>query len=71
MPPHCDSLDGPVVTAARRALDAGDVELILPYVHADGEVEMREAFDRAAKVRSADMTFGPGMPGSARRTLAS
>jgi uncharacterized protein DUF6448 len=51
MPPHCDSLDGPVVTAARKALDVGDVELILPYVHADGEVEVREAFDRAMKVR--------------------
>lgn len=47
-----DSLDGPVVAAARKALDVGDVELILPYVHADGEVEVREAFDRAVKVRS-------------------
>lgn len=27
MPPHCDSLDGPVVTAARQALEAGDVDL--------------------------------------------
>lgn len=52
MPPHCDSLDGPVVTAARKALDLGDVELILPYVHEDGEAEVREAFDRAVKVRS-------------------
>jgi hypothetical protein len=34
MPPHCDSLDGPVVTAARRALDAGNVDLVLPFVHA-------------------------------------
>ena len=24
MPPHCDSLDGPVVTAARQAPDAGE-----------------------------------------------
>jgi Family of unknown function (DUF6448) len=52
MPPHCDSLDGPVVTAARKALDVGDVELIVPYVHADGEVEVRDAFERAVKVRS-------------------
>ena len=52
MPPHCDSLDGPVVTAARRALDVGDVEVILPFVHAEGEVEVREAFDRTVKVRS-------------------
>jgi Family of unknown function (DUF6448) len=52
MPPHCDSLDGPVVSAARRALDASDVEWILPYVHADGEAEVRAAFDRAVKVRA-------------------
>jgi hypothetical protein len=50
MPPHCDALDGPVVAAARAALDAVDVELILPYVHADGESEIRDAFDRTVKV---------------------
>lgn len=27
MPPHCDSLDGPVVNAAREALVAADVDL--------------------------------------------
>jgi hypothetical protein len=55
MPPHCDSLDGPVVTAARKALDACDVDLILPFVHADGAAEVRDAFDRTVKVR----TLGP------------
>ena len=52
MPPHCDSLDGPVVTAARRALDAGDADLVVPYVHPDGEAEVRAAFDRTRKVRA-------------------
>jgi hypothetical protein len=52
MPPHCDSLDGPVVTAARRALAAGDVELALPYVSAEGETEVRDAFDLAVKARA-------------------
>lgn len=51
MPPHCDSMDGPVVGAARRALDAGDVDLLLPYVHADGEDEVRRAFALAAAAR--------------------
>lgn len=51
MPPHCDSLDGPVVTAARRALDAGDVELVLAYVPAAGEEEVRAAFARTLPVR--------------------
>jgi hypothetical protein len=26
MPPHCDTMDGPVVKAAARALEAGDLE---------------------------------------------
>jgi hypothetical protein len=51
MPPHCDSLDGPVVGAARRALEARDVDLVLPFVPADGEDEVRAAFDRAMPVR--------------------
>jgi hypothetical protein len=46
MPPHCDSMDGPVVTAARQALDAGDVALILPYVPKLGEAEVTQAFER-------------------------
>jgi hypothetical protein len=37
MPPHCDAMDGPVVKAARRALAAGDLSLVLPYVHEGGE----------------------------------
>jgi hypothetical protein len=52
MPPHCDSLDGPVVTAAARALQAGDVELMLPYVHADGEAGVRQAFARVLPLRA-------------------
>jgi hypothetical protein len=51
MPPHCDSLDGPVVAAARRALDAGDVTLVLPFVHEDGEAEIRAMFTTVQPVR--------------------
>ncbi|MGZ8726062.1 MAG: DUF6448 family protein [Aeromicrobium sp.] len=51
MPPHCDSLDGPVVTAARRALEAGDVGVVLPFVPAQGETEVRAMFDAATNVR--------------------
>ena len=43
MPPHCDSMDGPVVRAAIRALNARDVELVLPYVKEAGEEETRRA----------------------------
>lgn len=52
MPPHCDSLDGPVVAAARQALEAQDVEVVLPYVYAGGESEVRTMFDTVLPVRS-------------------
>ncbi len=42
MPPHCDSLDGPVVRAARQALEARNVDLILPFVPRDGEDPVAE-----------------------------
>lgn len=52
MPPHCDSMDGPVVRAARSALEHEDVDLVLPYVDKDGEDELRRAFDLAIKARA-------------------
>ena len=52
MPPHCDSMDGPIVLAARRALEAEDVDLILPYVHEGGWEEVRRAFAIVRKART-------------------
>jgi Family of unknown function (DUF6448) len=52
MPPHCDSMDGPVVRAAREALDTENVEMILPYVHKSGEDEIRSSFELALKART-------------------
>jgi hypothetical protein len=46
MPPHCDSMDGPVVLAAKRALEAHDPKLALPYVKPEGEPEVLAAFER-------------------------
>ena len=48
---HCDGLDGPVVTLARRALEAGNVNLVLPRVREQDEAEIREAFTHALAVR--------------------
>lgn len=50
---HCDSMDGPVVRAAQRALQTNSVELALVWVLPDGEREIRDAFDRTMRVRSA------------------
>lgn len=48
---HCDTLDGPVILQARQALEKGDVKIVLPWVAADKEKEIREAFDLASAVR--------------------
>lgn len=50
MPPHCDSLDGPVVKAALQALEARDVELVLPFVPKEGEAEVRHGFEQMLRV---------------------
>ncbi|HET8524639.1 MAG TPA: DUF6448 family protein [Thermomicrobiales bacterium] len=49
---HCDSVNGPVVAASQAALDAGDVRLILPYVHPEAEAELTAAFNEAMTVRA-------------------
>jgi hypothetical protein len=48
---HCDSLDGPVVQAARRALAAADVNVVLPWVQSRDEPAIRQAFARTLAVR--------------------
>lgn len=48
---HCDTLDGPVVVQAKRALETGDVKLVLPWVAATKENEIREAFALVTAVR--------------------
>ncbi len=43
---HCETLTGPVVQAARRALEAKDVKLVLPWVPAESEIDVVNAFHR-------------------------
>jgi len=49
---HCDTLDGPVVQAARIALEKGDVTPLLKWVHADDERKIRVAFQKTLAVRA-------------------
>ena len=49
---HCDGMDGPVVKAAQKALDRGDVNLVLIWVQAADEPEIRRAFERTLAVRT-------------------
>lgn len=48
---HCDGLDGPVVVAAREALETGDVNRVLIWVQQDDEPEIRNAFEKTLGVR--------------------
>ncbi len=51
MPPHCDTMDGPVVQAARKALKTANANLILPWVPSGAEAELRKAFRKTLNVR--------------------
>jgi len=48
---HCDTLDGPVVNAARLALARADVTPVLRWVRAEDEAAIRDAFERTLVVR--------------------
>ena len=48
---HCDTLDGPVVAAARKALDTGNVDLVLIWVQKKDEAEIRNHFQKTVAVR--------------------
>ena len=48
---HCDGLDGPVVQAAQKALETGNVNLVLIWVQKPDEAEIKRAFDHAQAVR--------------------
>lgn len=48
---HCDGMDGPVVKLARKALESGNVNLVLPWVLENDEPEIRRAFNHTMDVR--------------------
>jgi hypothetical protein len=49
---HCDALDGPVVRAARAALEKNDVSLVLSWVQPEQEAAVRAAFAQTQSVRA-------------------
>ncbi|HEY7492276.1 MAG TPA: DUF6448 family protein [Candidatus Tectomicrobia bacterium] len=48
---HCDGLDGPVVRAARKALETGNISLVLIWVQEKDEAEIKGAFQKTVAVR--------------------
>jgi hypothetical protein len=48
---HCDGMDGPVVIAAKQALETGDVNPVLIWVSKKDEAQIRNAFQKTLAVR--------------------
>ena len=48
---HCDGLDGPVVKAAQRALESGDLNFVLIWVAQSDEAEIKSLFEKTLAVR--------------------
>lgn len=51
MPPHCDTRDGPIAKAVRKALETGNVNFILIWISESAEHEMKDVFEKALKAR--------------------
>lgn len=49
---HCDTLDGPLVALAQRALEEKNVNPVLAWVRREDEGEVRHAFEHAQAVRA-------------------
>ena len=49
---HCDTMDGPVVHAAKVTLERNDVTPVLRWVKKDGEAEVKAAFAKTLTVRA-------------------
>jgi len=51
MAPHCDTMDGPVVSSCKKALEMVNVNYILPFVPKKAEEELSKSFDKTIKAR--------------------
>ena len=48
---HCDTMNGPVVKAAQKALETGNVNLVLVWIQKKDETEIKKAFEQTLAVR--------------------
>ena len=49
---HCDTMNGPVISAAKEALNEGNVKLILIWVQPEDEATIKALFDKTIKLRN-------------------
>lgn len=55
---HCDTLDGPVVSEAKVALDTGNITPVLKWVRKDDEQEIKAIFQKVVAARKASPQAG-------------
>jgi hypothetical protein len=48
---HCDTMGGPIIKSAQKALETGDVNLVLMWIQKKDEAELKQAFQKAREVR--------------------
>ena len=53
MPPHCDTRDGPVVKAAKKALETGNLNYVLIWIPKESEQELKAIFEKTLRARKA------------------
>ena len=53
MPPHCDTRDGPVVKAAIKALETGNLNYVLLWIPKESENELKGIFEKTQRARKA------------------
>jgi hypothetical protein len=58
---HCDGMDGPVVTASRKALDSADINHILIWIPKQSEPEVKDLFEKALAVRKQNNPEASGL----------
>ncbi len=51
---HCDTMRGPVILAAKKALATGNVDLVLIWVQKKDEAEIRKLFKETLSARKTD-----------------
>ncbi len=53
---HCDTMDGPVIQAAKKALETGKVDLVLIWVKEKDEEQLKNYFQETLAARIGDPT---------------
>ncbi len=48
---HCDTWDGPVIKDGQKALETGQINPVMKWIHEEQEAELKKVFDEALAVR--------------------